>query len=113
MDINDIAYLYLREDLTYQEIGDKYGVSKQAVHGYIATHRELWAKAITSVRRQLDFSAQPIGESIRRKRKLLGLSLHEVSEKVGISKPYLLLLEKDKLKTSSYYGQISKYLNSI
>jgi len=113
MDINEIAYLYLGKELTYQEIGEKFGVSKQAIHGYVSTHKESWNKAVSSFRSQLNFSATPNGSSIRKKRKLLGLSLQHVSEKIGVSKPYLLLLEKEKLKTSSYYHKVSDYLNSI
>jgi len=40
---------------------------------------------------------QPLGPKIRRQRRRLGLTLDELSSRVGISKPYLSLIETGRI----------------
>lgn len=43
---------------------------------------------------------EPLGQKIRRRRQRLAMTLGEVSDASGVSKPYLSLIENDKLRNA-------------
>ena len=110
--VKEITRMRLFNDLSYEQIGNELGVTKQYL-SFICNKRkntpekvreELYSEFVSN---QDYFSDN---EKIRIKRKLLKLRLEDVAKHVGTFAPVVWKIEKGYLKNSIFIQRIKDYL---
>ena len=110
MNIDEIVSSYFLEDKTYREIGNQYGISKQAVHAYINRNKRAYRKSANKLFPTIEKQDMPLFKKIKMKRKLIGLSQEKIAEQLGTSKQYICGIEKGKIKSGNYVTMICDLL---
>ena len=100
------------DNMSYREIGEKLGVTKQYL-SFICKKKKNQPEIVN---RQLFLEFQqvkdeyPVHERIRIKRKLLGLTQSEVAKEVGTFSPVVVRIEKGQLRNSMFIKRLQDYL---
>mgnify|MGYP003109386138 FL=1 len=109
MDIETITKDYILHNKTFQEIGDQFGISKQAVHAFYKRHKH---KTIQLVKEFENISvADDFCNQMKFKRKTLNITQEQLADKIGTFKSNISVIESGKIKRSKYIGLICKELN--
>tara|TARA_R100001015_G_C4624972_1_gene183313 strand:+ start:850 stop:1191 length:342 start_codon:yes stop_codon:yes gene_type:complete len=105
--LEDIAHKYFVEQYTYEEIGNQYNMSKQAVNSRVAKNRA-WFN--TLAQEYID-NMPTLNEKIRIKRLSMQLSQKEIADNIGTYKAHVCNIENGKVKKSKYIEKICKVLD--
>ena len=110
--VKEIARNRIFDDLSFEQIGKKLGVSKQYL-SFVCKKKKNQPEII---HRQLFLEFEKnkdnyeIHERIRIKRKLLGLTQDNLAKEVGTFGPVVVRIEKGSLKNSIFIKRMADYL---
>jgi predicted DNA-binding protein YlxM (UPF0122 family) len=110
MEIDKIVNDYFVEDKSYRQIGDSYGVSKQAVHAFVNRNKREFRQTANKLYPILSKEGMELHKKIKMKRKLVGLSQEKIAEQLGTSKQYVCGIEKGKIKSGNHVTMICDLL---